>query len=68
VTGKGSSLLTHSASTFGLKASSSITIGGGNTQINVSNAAATSVSGSGAGELGGAASETPKDQVQEQQR
>jgi len=65
VTGKGASLLTHSAKTFGLKATSSITIGGGNTTINTSNTAATSVSGSGAGELGGAAAEQPKDQVEE---
>jgi hypothetical protein len=56
VTGKGASLLTHSAKTFGLKATSGITIGGGNTTINVTNAAATSVSGTGSGELGGAAS------------
>ena len=68
VTGKGSSLLTHSAKTFGLKATSSITIGGGNTTINVSNAAACSVSGSGAGELGAEGSETAKDQVQENSR
>jgi phage baseplate assembly protein gpV len=53
VTGKGRSLLTHAAKTFGLKATTTITIGGGNTTINVSNAAATSVSGSGSGELGG---------------
>jgi len=67
VTGKGASLLTHSAKTFGLKATSGITIGGGNTTINTSNAAATSVSGSGAGELGGAAAEQPKDQVEEKE-
>jgi uncharacterized protein involved in type VI secretion and phage assembly len=65
VTGKSASLLTHSAKTFGLKASNGITIGGGNTTINTSNAAACSVSGSGAGELGAAAVETPKDQVEE---
>src|SRR5215831_2292087 len=41
VTGKGASLLTHSQKTFGLKASSGITIGGGNTTINVSNSPAT---------------------------
>src|SRR5215468_4899223 len=58
LTGKGASLLTHSQKTFWLKASSGITIGGGNTTINVSNVAATSVSGSGAGELGGAGEET----------
>ena len=63
VTGKAASLLTHAAKTFGLKAISGITIGGGNTVINTSNAAATSVSGSGAGELGAAAAETAKDQV-----
>ncbi|TMQ02812.1 MAG: hypothetical protein E6J91_49910, partial [Deltaproteobacteria bacterium] len=65
VTGKGASLLTHAAKTFGVKASSKITIGGGTTTINVSNAAATSVSGSGAGELGGAAVEAVKDQAEE---
>jgi phage baseplate assembly protein gpV len=67
VTGKGKSLLTHAAKTFGLKASRAITIGGGNTTINVSNAAATSVSGAGAGELGGAAAETAKDPIAEHQ-
>src|ERR1044071_5167699 len=67
ITGKGQSLLTHSQKTFGLKASSGITIGGGNTTINVSSSPACSVSGSGAGELGGAAEEQPKDQVQAQQ-
>src|SRR5262245_9599509 len=61
VTGKGRSLLTHSAKTFGLKAASGITIGGGTTTINVSNAAACSVSGSGAGELGAPGTEAPKD-------
>jgi phage baseplate assembly protein gpV len=63
VTGKGASLLTHAAKAFGLKATSGITIGGGNTTINTSNAAACSVSGSGAGELGGAAAEQPKEQI-----
>lgn len=65
ITGKGQSLLTHAQKTLGLKASSGITIGGGNTTMNVSNAAATSVSGSGAGELGAAAEEQAKDQVKE---
>jgi hypothetical protein len=65
VTGKAASLLTHAAKTFGVKATSGITIGGGNTTINVSNAAATRVSGSGAGELGGAAVEPVKDPVAE---
>jgi phage baseplate assembly protein gpV len=68
ITGKGRSLLTHAQKTFGLKATCSITIGGGNTTINVSNAAATSVSGSGAGELGGAAVEAAKDQIAEHDR
>jgi len=63
VTGKGRSLLTHAAKTFGLKATSSITVGGGSTTINMSNAAATSVSGSGAGELGAPGGEQPRDQV-----
>ncbi|MBC7974847.1 MAG: hypothetical protein H7138_07650, partial [Myxococcales bacterium] len=52
ITGKGASVLSHAGKTFGLKATSSITVGGGNTTINVSNGAATSVSGSGTGELG----------------
>jgi phage baseplate assembly protein gpV len=65
VTGKAASLRTHAATTFGLKASSGITIGGGSTTINTSNAAACSVSGSGAGELGGAAAEAPREQVEE---
>jgi phage baseplate assembly protein gpV len=68
VTGKAASLLTHSTKVFGLKATSGITIGGGNTTINTSNAAATSVSGSGAGELGGGAVEAPKEQVEETRR
>jgi phage baseplate assembly protein gpV len=58
-TGTGTSLLVHAAGRFGLKATSRITIGGGSTTINTSNAAATRVSGSGAGELGGAASKAP---------
>ena len=62
VVGKGKSLLTHAAKTFGLKATSSITIDGGSATINTSNAAACSVSGSGAGELGGAAAEHAKEQ------
>src|SRR3954466_6332700 len=66
ITGKGQSLLGHSQKTFGLKASSGITIGGGNTTINVSSSPATNVSGSGAGELGAAGEEQPKDQVQAQ--
>jgi phage baseplate assembly protein gpV len=63
VTGRGQSLLVHAQKTFGLKATNGITIGGGNTTINVSNAAATRVSGSGAGELGGAEAESSKDRV-----
>src|SRR5882724_1959325 len=65
VTGKGASLLVHSAKTLGIKASSGITIGGGNTTMNVNTAAATSVSGSGAGELGAAAVEQVKEQIKE---
>jgi phage baseplate assembly protein gpV len=68
ITGKGQSLLAHSQTTFGLKATSGITIGGGTTTINVSNGAATSVSGSGAGELGAPGEEPPRDQVAEQAR
>jgi phage baseplate assembly protein gpV len=67
VIGKGAQLLAHAAKTFGLKASNGITIGGGSTTINVSNTAATSVSGTGAGELDGAAEEDPKDQVEDKQ-
>jgi N-acetyl-anhydromuramyl-L-alanine amidase AmpD len=63
VTGKAASLLTHATTTFGLKASSGITIGGGNTTINTANAAATTVSGSGAGELGGGAAGAAKQQA-----
>jgi phage baseplate assembly protein gpV len=68
VTGKAQSLLAHAQKTFGLKATSGITIGGGTTTINVSNAAATRVSGSGAGELGAPGEEQPGDQVAEQTR
>jgi phage baseplate assembly protein gpV len=63
VTGKGRSLLSHAQATFGVKANSGITIGGGNTTINTANSAACSVSGTGAGELGGAAAEQPKDPI-----
>lgn len=66
IIGKARSLLTHAQKTFGLKAASGITIGGGNTTINVSNAAATNVSGSGSGELGGAAAEPAKEQGADQ--
>jgi hypothetical protein len=65
VNGKGRSLLTHSAMTFSLKATSGITIGGGNTTINVMNGPAASVSGSGAGEVGGAGSEPAGEQVRD---
>jgi phage baseplate assembly protein gpV len=68
ITGKGKSLLVHAQKTFGLKATSGITMGGGSTTINVSNAAATSVSGSGSGELGGAAAEPAKDQIEVRNR
>lgn len=68
VTGKAASLLSHAAQTFGVKATSGITIGGGSTTINVSNAAATSVSGSGAGELGRASAEQPRDPIAEHSR
>src|SRR5262245_59193401 len=43
ITGKGQSLLSHAQKTFGLKATSGITVGGGSTTINTSNAAATRV-------------------------
>jgi phage baseplate assembly protein gpV len=67
LTGKGSSsLLTHAGSTFGLKASSKITISGSQIQINTAHSASTTVSGSGAGSLGGVAAETAKDQITEQ--
>jgi hypothetical protein len=70
VTGKAASLLTHSAKTFGVKAISSITIGGGTTTINVSNGPATSVSGAGSGELAGGppAAAQPPGQVAERAR
>jgi phage baseplate assembly protein gpV len=64
VTGKSKSLLVHAQKTFGLKATSGITIGGGSTTINTSSAAACSVSGSGAGELGAPGAETSKAQVE----
>jgi hypothetical protein len=64
ITGKAALLLAHSGTTFGLKATSGITIGGGSTTINTSNAAACSVSGSGAGELGAPGAEAPKDQIE----
>ncbi|HEX5064018.1 MAG TPA: phage baseplate assembly protein V, partial [Kofleriaceae bacterium] len=67
-TAKGQQVLTHSGAAFGVKASSNITVNGAQVQINVVNSPAARVSGSGAGELGGAAAETPKDQVQEQTR
>src|SRR4051812_29523026 len=50
ITGKARSLLGHAAKTFGLKATSGITIGGGNTTINVPDAAGDSGSGSRARE------------------
>jgi phage baseplate assembly protein gpV len=68
IIGRGQSLLAHAAKTFGVKATSGITIGGGNTTINVSSSPATRVSGSGAGELGAAGEEAPRDQVPDQTR
>jgi phage baseplate assembly protein gpV len=68
VTGRARSLLTHAQKTFGLKATSGITIGGGTTTINTSSSAACSVSGAGAGELHEAGAETPKDPVAETTR
>jgi phage baseplate assembly protein gpV len=65
LTGKGRSLLVHSVKTFSLKAVTGITTGGGTTTINVANAAATRVSGSGSGELGGAPPEAPPPQVED---
>jgi phage baseplate assembly protein gpV len=65
VTGKAALLLAHAVKTFGLKAVDAITIGGGNTTINMANAAACNVSGTGSGELGGAAAERPKHPVAE---
>ena len=65
IVGKGKSLLTHAQKTFGLKATSSISIGGGNTTINVSSSAATRVSGSGSGELGAPGAEAPRPQVKD---
>jgi phage baseplate assembly protein gpV len=68
VTGKSKSLLVHAQKNFGLKAARGITFGGGSTTINVSNAPATHVSGSGAGELGGAAAEAPNQPPEDRQR
>ena len=69
LTGKAeSSLLVHAAQTFGLKASSQITIDGQNVTINVSNSPACQTSGSGAGALGAIAEESAGEQVQEQTR
>src|SRR5262249_30221804 len=62
VAGKAGSVLGHAAKTFGVKATSGITIGGGNPTVNTWKAGACSVSGSGAGELGGAGVEQPEDQ------
>ena len=62
ITGKARSVLGHAQASFGLKATTGLTIGGGTTTINTANAAATSVSGSGSGELGGAGAEPAKDQ------
>ncbi|HEY5951030.1 MAG TPA: phage baseplate assembly protein V, partial [Kofleriaceae bacterium] len=62
-TASGQQVLTHSGAAFGVKASSNITISGSQVQINVANSPAARVSGSGSGELGGAAAEKPKDQV-----
>jgi phage baseplate assembly protein gpV len=60
VTGQGRLVLAHAKKTFGIKAASRIAIGGGSTTINVTNAAATSVSGTGSGAVGGAPPEQPK--------
>ncbi|HEY5925080.1 MAG TPA: phage baseplate assembly protein V, partial [Kofleriaceae bacterium] len=65
---KGQQVLAHAGATFGLKASSGITINGSQVQINVANSPAAQVSGSGAGSLGGAAVEKAKDQITEQTR
>jgi outer membrane protein OmpA-like peptidoglycan-associated protein/phage baseplate assembly protein gpV len=68
VTGTARSLLVHAQNAFGLVAKTAITVGGGTTTDNVSNAAATKVSGSGAGELGAPGAEAPKAQVAEVDR
>jgi hypothetical protein len=65
LTGSGQQVLTHTASTFGLKASGKITISGSQVEVNVSSSAATSVSGSGAGELGAIAAEAALEQIKE---
>ncbi|HEU4611519.1 MAG TPA: phage baseplate assembly protein V, partial [Kofleriaceae bacterium] len=62
-TAKGQQVLAHTASSFGLKASSNIKIDGSQVQINVSNSPATNVSGSGSGELGGVSSGSAGEQV-----
>ena len=66
--GKGQQMLAHSAATFGFKAGSEITISASAITINVSNSAATTVSGSGAGELGAIAEEKAKDQIEAKDR
>jgi phage baseplate assembly protein gpV len=66
VTGKAKSLLTHAQKTFGLRATGTITLGGGSSTINVSSSPAARVSGTGSGELGGAAAEAPKDQIEDE--
>jgi uncharacterized protein involved in type VI secretion and phage assembly len=66
--GEGKSVLTHAKSTFGVKAASGIAITGGTVQINQNGGAATSVSGSGAGELGAAGENEAKDQIEPQSR
>jgi uncharacterized protein involved in type VI secretion and phage assembly len=68
LTGSSQQFLAHAGSTFGFKASATITISASQVQINVTHNAATTVSGSGAGELGAIAEETVKDQVQENKK
>jgi hypothetical protein len=68
ITGSSQQFLAHATSTFGLKASGTITISGSQIQTNTSSSAATSVSGSGSGELGDIAGEQAKDQVAEKEK
>lgn len=68
LTGSGQQVLCHAAQTFGLKATSKITVNGSQVQINISSSPACQVSGSGAGSLEGVEAETAPDQVDAQAR
>ncbi|MBA3465235.1 MAG: hypothetical protein H0T46_35215, partial [Deltaproteobacteria bacterium] len=67
LTMKSKQFLMHAKSSFGFKAGGDITVSGSQCTINVNNAPAAQVSGSGTGELGAVATEKAKDQVKEKQ-